>query len=126
MKIVNREEFLKLKGKVLYSKFEPNFFEQLTLKDDSQTFYENDWLCLQISDAIHSEENEDKKFDDICDNLIAGQSIPMDFEEMFGRDALFEKEMLFAIWEASDLKKFAITLSQILADTEAREKAATH
>jgi hypothetical protein len=99
MKIVNREDFLKLRAGTLYSKYELCNFGDLLIKGGS---LENDWCFQQIADAI--EAGDTGEFvDSLAKAKETGESVKMDFDCM-GRDGMFEEDQLFAVWEDADVR----------------------
>lgn len=109
MKIVNREEFLKLPGNTLYSKFQPYYFDGLCIKYDTMG---NDFLSVSLIDSIECESSEEFS-DKLFDALENKKSIAMDFDNC-GRDGMFDAKQLFAVWEIDDIKKLMIELNNCL------------
>jgi len=99
MKIINREQFLKMPPGTVYSKYTPCIFGPLAIK--GETVSEADWNVQPISDAI--EFNNDTEFYEILTDAQAnGRSIRLDLE-CETRDGLFDHTDLFAVWEAGDV-----------------------
>lgn len=100
MKIVNRQIFLSMPEGTIYSEFKPDIFGHMQIKGSS---LEYDFLCIGIADAIESESSD--MFHDIVEEMYTkGISADIDFDN-FGRDGMFNKEQLFAVWEKKDLLK---------------------
>ena len=61
MKVINRRDFIKLKGPVLFSEFEPCVFGHLSIKYQSYEFDSggNDYCDVTINSAIESESSND-------------------------------------------------------------------
>ena len=102
MKIITRDEFMKLGEDVLYSKYEPYIFEELLIKKKS---IPNDWFYLEIKSAVDMQNTNHI--------LSAGQSIDMDFDIM-SRDGCYDKEQLFAIYEKKEIQKIITKLQKCL------------
>jgi len=111
MKILNREEFLKLPSGTVYVKYEPYCFGDLCIKHQS---YENDWIYVPLSEFDNCDDMDDmmEKLDDMRDKA---RSIPELFD-CTQRDGLFEQNQLFAIYELKDV----ITLINVLKKTIGR------
>ena len=117
MKIVNREEFLKLPENTLYSKFKPCYFDDLSIKYNTMG---NDFVCVSIIDSIECDSSEEFS-DKLFDAMENKKSIAMDFDNC-GRDGMFNDDQLFAVWESDDIRKLIIELSNCLNVT-ARQDA---
>lgn len=115
MKIINREQFIKLQRPVLFAKFEPSIFGDLQFKFPWPEC-EIDFLSKSIADSIPLEAHHDScNPEGLIERAInKGESIPIDLDEC-GRDALFEKEMLFAVWEDEDILKLIKKLKTCLS-----------
>lgn len=102
MRIINREEFLKLPEGVLYTEYRPIFFSGLCIKGKSlEVDYEELNLFEDVGDAGSSEE----RFD-LLDRMVAtGESQDVDFS-WYGRNGMFEKDILYPIIEQKDLDNF--------------------
>ena len=100
MKIISAEEFLKLPMNTLYSKYTPCVFGALQIKGDtlSGAF---DYASQQIVDAIDCTGSDDF-FDKLTDAEENGTSLKMDFD-CCGRDGMFDRQQLYAVWEQSDV-----------------------
>lgn len=106
MKIVSREIFLKLPCGTIFSKYERTCFGSLSIKYD--TVLPNDFLSLSIEDAVDCADTTE--FVEILDSALEkGTSFDMDFETC-GRDASYEDDQLFAVWEGKDIKKLIAIL----------------
>lgn len=103
MKIINREEFLKLKGEVLYSRFEPDIFNGLEIKIGGG---ENDWNYQDLVGNIECDDSYD--FASKCDE----KEFCLDFE-CGQRDGSFENEQLFAIYSKEEVKMLINRLKEI-------------
>ena len=101
MKIISRDEFLKLPEGTIFSKYEYMVFGPLSIKGDSLTNPCIDFFELAIAEAVDCWGPAE------CIQMLdsaehKGTSFAMDLECM-GRDGLFEKEQLFAVWEKEEL-----------------------
>lgn len=109
MKILNRKQFLELPGQVLFSKYEPCVFGDLTIKSDTMG---NDFLVQYLNSSIKCKGSGD--FADILENAEdTGVSIEIDLDSM-GRDGCFDKDQLFAVWEEKDVRLLIARLQELL------------
>jgi hypothetical protein len=115
VKIVDRAAFLAMPKGTVYAKYTPSYFNDLAIKDDTLTGG-TDWFYQDIIGSIYCNDTGD-----FCDQLDASQvdglSVRMDFEAL-GRDGLFEKDQLFAVWEPEDVRGLIGRLERALADAE--------
>lgn len=82
----------------LYARYQPCCFDALMIKGES---IDIDWYEQQlIGDFTDSDGSED--FLRICDEMQAGESHTVDFA-IQGREALFDDEQLYAVFEPDDL-----------------------
>lgn len=116
MRIVNRKDFLALPVGTIFSKYEPCIFEGLCIKEESRFFdglddgcCHDDFYFISIDDSIFGADSGDR-IDRLTKMEKQGTSYPVELD-LIGRDALFEKDQLFAIWEKQDL----IELSKVVA-----------
>ena len=107
MKIVNREEFLKLEN-VIFAKYEPCVHGEISIM----------WGGTGLNDFVASalfgdfESNDSGEDCDIHFNkLQKGVSIEMELEETY-RDGMFDDE-LFLIFEKEDIKKVINKLKEL-------------
>jgi hypothetical protein len=111
MKIVNREQFLALPAGTLFSKYEPQYFEPLSIKGDTWT---NDFLVQEIHDAVDASGSEE--FGNILDLAVEhGYTFKLDLDCM-GRDGCFAENQLFAVWEKQDVEQLIARLTRALAE----------
>jgi len=111
MKIVNREQFLSLPTGTLFSKYSPCVFEDLRIKGDTCG---NDFVVQQISDAVDASSSAE--FVDLLSFAVEeGRSVNLNFDYA-GRDGLFDKDQLFAVWERKDVEQLIDRLQQALRE----------
>lgn len=94
MKIIDRESFLALPSGVLYSKYQPCLFGELSIKGNTRS---GDFNTLPIADT-----------------LVSDQPAPEDgreFPDRWCRDGLFEQDQWFAVWEKEDVETLTQTLT---------------
>lgn len=110
MKIVDRKTFLAMPAGTVFSKYQPCAFGELQIKGD--TVADVDFYTQDLVGAI-----EHNSSDDFADTLLAAQrdatSVRMDFEFQ-GRDGMFDKEQLFAVWERVDVEELLARLRMTL------------
>jgi hypothetical protein len=91
MKIVTREEFLKLPEGTLYSKYQPCVADQIHIKGETVM---DDFCCVDISDSTDF-------------MYAAGNSQPVNLDRPYRDGCSRDKDQLFAVWELDDLKELA-------------------
>lgn len=111
MRIVNREQFMKLPENTLFAKYHPSVFGQLAIKGES---WERDFLVQEIVDAIECKDTGEycEKVDGAQHN---GDSIRFDFNCQ-GRDGYFDDDQLFAVWEQEDVRQLIERLKKCLME----------
>jgi hypothetical protein len=108
MKIINREQFLKMPADTLYSKYTPCSFEQIEIKGMTRG---EDFDLQRLSDAI--EHDDSSEFFDLLNTAEKkGISLKMDFDCQVS-DNLFDNS-LFAVWEQKDIKALIKRLSRLI------------
>lgn len=116
MRIVDRKTFLALPAGTVFAKYEPFYFEELTIKGDT---WKDDFQVQAIADAVDCAGSSDFSIQlDMAERT--GQSIPMDFYCM-GRDGCFNEDQLFAVFEPADLAGLITRLQEALAQSSAVE-----
>ena len=108
MKIVNLEEFRAFPAGIVFMKYSPCVFGELSVKGKT---WEYDFLTSDCCTEIES--NDSSESSDILDaaEKDSSYSIKMDFD-CFGRDGSFEDKQLFAVYEQADLDGLINTLSK--------------
>jgi hypothetical protein len=117
MKIVNRDEFLKLPAGTVFAKYSPSVFGELMIKGAS-LFHDgtgNDFLYQPIVDAIECEDSDE--FIQKCDAAENGESVRFDFD-CLGRDGFFDYDELYAVWERVDVEQLIDRLQEALSDAD--------
>jgi len=110
VRIVNRETFLALQAGVMFSKYSPLVFGELMIKGD--TAQPNDFWYQDIADAVAG-HSSNERMDTLFDSEKSGASFAMDFE-CESRDALFDADELFAVWEQADIDAFKKRLESVV------------
>jgi hypothetical protein len=109
MKIVDLPTFRALPENTLFSKYEQCCFGHLSIKGETLP---TDFLSQELSDPIAGENSHE-----IVDTLIratkTGESIKLDLNSQ-GRDGLFDRDQLFAVWEPEDVRSLINRLQQCL------------
>lgn len=104
MKIINREEFLKLKGEILYSRFEPDVFRGLEVKTDN---WKDDWMYNDLIGNVDCDSSE--SFSEKCDK----KEFDLNFD-CGERDGLYEDRELFAIYSKEEILKLISRLKKVI------------
>lgn len=100
MRIVNREEFLKLPNGTMYRKYEPICMDELCMKLDSTEH--NDWYVNRMDNLVaDSTEEEDDQFRKA--QTDSSYEMKMDFHQC-QRDGLYDNDQLFAVYSDEDVE----------------------
>jgi len=110
MKIINLEEFRKMKPGTIFSKYEPCCFSDIMSKGET---WEHDFLYDSIINDVKSDGSD--CFVDNCTAMENGESKPLDVNATT-RDGMFDSGQLFAIYEVDDLKQLIEKLRQCLKE----------
>jgi hypothetical protein len=98
MKIVTREEFLKLPVGTLYSKYQPCVADEIHIKDETVM---DDFCCVDISNSasfLHASDTSE----------------PVNLETPYRDACARDKDQLFAVWELDDLKALAAVVNRAM------------
>jgi hypothetical protein len=112
MKIVNLQQFLAMPNETLFSKYEPCFFHNLSIK--TENCGKRDFFVQQLVDAIECGGSDDF-FNKLEEAQINGVSLKMDFD-CGGRDGCFEDDQLFAVWEKEDIEALINRLQKCIGN----------
>ncbi len=109
MKIVDLQTFRELPSNTVFTKYTHCVFDELCIKGVT---LENDFCVQDIADSIQFANSEE-----FADNLFraadTGESIRFDFE-CEGRDGLFDKDQLFAVWDDDDVRNLINRLGKCI------------
>ncbi len=107
MRIVKRDEFLKLPAGTVYQKYKPcvNFFEEICVKERTISEYD---FCHYIVPAVLDADSNDYA-------PIVDTSAKLDFNSTV-RDGFFEEDQLFAVWEKEDVSGLVTLLQTCLIE----------
>jgi hypothetical protein len=113
MRIINRQEFLKMSAGTVYCKYQPCYFGELCVKGDSipSDFYTGELTCSPS--VIANWVNSDDIFDMLDRYQKTGESFDLDLEGD-GRDGLYDENQLFAIYEPKDIQQLIDKLTKLL------------
>jgi hypothetical protein len=113
MKLLNREEFLKLPKGTLYDKYYQKLLGDTCVKDASiraeeeiGDFYTMPYI--NISDDVFDNDHSDAS-----DYFVKTMQCDLDFD-CYGRDGFFDKDQLFAGFEAKELSEITKILQTVL------------
>lgn len=110
MKIINLEEFRKLPEGIIFCKCAPCYLGSPQIKGRT---LDGDFVCASLTDNVYFERSSDE-LDAIYDDAIEkGAEFRLYFES-FGRDGLYEKDQLFAIYDKLDITQFISALANSL------------
>lgn len=114
MKIINREQFLKLPAGILYAKYTPCIFEDIQIKYDTRNGFDEkpiDWIYQDLLE-INRKDNQD--YYDVLDYAQeTGDSFELDLE-CCSRDGLYDEKQLFAVFELKDVSYLIGKLTTLL------------
>ena len=110
MKLLNRKEFLALPAGVIYAKYDPHIFGELSIKGDSldHDWYHQDFIEVDARDS-------DELFEILEIALGSGRSFDLNFNTI-SRDGLYDGEQLFAVFEKEDVEGLMSRLQESLND----------
>lgn len=110
MKIVDRQTFLAMPKGIVFSKYKPHYFGDLSIK--GETCGKNDFFVQGISGSF--EWNDTDEFvSKLEDAKINKTSLAVDFN-VECRDGLFEDDQLFAVMEEQDVRALIHRLEETL------------
>ena len=118
MRIVDREAFLAMPAGTVFSKYEPCIFGNLEIKGESNANAQGvliDFWSQDLVGALQADTTEE--FEEACDHAAAGESIQMDLESQ-GRDGLYDRDQLFAVWEPDDVRALIMRLQRALIEAQ--------
>lgn len=101
MKIISKEEFLKLPAGVMYMEYESSAFSGLRLKGETWT---HDYIELDLFQSVGYCDTDSEMLNLFGRMVETGESQDIDFE-MYGRNGMYEDNM-YAIIEQKDLDDF--------------------
>lgn len=108
MRIINRKEFLTLPENTLYRKYDPQIFCELEIKRCSpKNGYINDFLSQQLTNLNSHSSDEECHLKDRYEET--SESFKLCYNSC-GRDGLFDKNQLFAIYDNEDIEELINTL----------------
>ena len=113
MKIVNLETFLKLPPNTVFAKYAPQVFGDLQIKGKSIEGHGDFFALDPIGGCVAFNNHEE--LDAAIAAAESGESVPVDFETE-GRDGLYEKDQLFAVWEPADVAALIKRLNRCLPE----------
>lgn len=100
MRIVNLQEFRELPNDIVFMKFEPCIFDELSVKVD--LCGDSDFFYCDITAAIDC--NDSSEFADLLIAASKDSSISLKMDlDCTGRDGLYEDKQLFAVYEQEDI-----------------------
>lgn len=109
MKIVNKEQFLKLPAGTLYSRYAPCIVEGLERKQE--TISTNDWFFDSFIGNIKCSSSDE--FVKQCDIAATGIDVPLDYGTYGAeRDGLYDEHELFAVYSSNDIYQLIEALKQ--------------
>jgi len=103
MKIVNKEEFMKLPPNTLFSYYEPHCIRELLVKGDNCG--DNDFFYASLLDAVDA--NDTGEFVEI---LSAARYDSKEFKmnyNQYGRDGMFNDADIYLVYDEEDVKQLA-------------------
>lgn len=118
MKIINREEFYKLPSGTLFSEFQPDIFTGLKIKYDTWDAGEKPYDYVELDLIGNIKAYSSDQFDLLMDEAVEGKStLQLDFESA-GRNAYFDEDQLYAIYERDDILGLIQVLQKSLLSTK--------
>lgn len=118
MKIVNREEFLRLPSGTIYAEYDNYIFESLSIKGDSlfsapgKLDCIGDFYLIDIASSVDAVCSEDL-WGKLREMASDGASFPVDLKTAT-RDGEYEDGQLYAVWEKEDIQSLIAVLQKSL------------
>lgn len=101
MRIVDRQTFLGLPAGTVFAKYQPCAFDELQIKCDNAG--SSDFWALGLAPFFTTSGGSEGYFTELQAVEAGEPSPPFDYEDGEFRDGLFDKEQLFAVFEAHDV-----------------------
>jgi len=110
MKIINKQEFLKLPEDSLYSEYKPCIISGLFIKGGTWDFGDSpsDYIELNLIENIDCESSEE--YNDI---LLYRKEFKIDYEGG-GRNGFFDNEQQYVLYDKEDIQSLINTLQGLL------------
>lgn len=109
MKILNFDQFMALKGEVLFQKYQPAIRDEFEIKVGNCG--DNDFVTGTLN-WLDGEGDSDL-FDKLCEAQDNSEvDIPLDLY-CYGRDCCYNKEQLFAVYSKKDVQDLIDRLIQV-------------
>lgn len=115
MRIVGRDEFVKLPEGTVYAKYAPRFTREFSIKGESIS--DSDWFYQDLDPIENLKEGDSSAGSDQLIDLMeddSGFSTPLWFEVQ-GRDGCFDEDQLFVVFDDSDTRALIERLGRSLA-----------
>jgi len=109
MKIINLTEFRAMPDGTIFCKYEPCNFGELEIKGET---WDSDFISAPLTGCIESDSGSDM-FDKLLQYEKTKESFPLNVE-YYGRDGLYEKDQLYAVYENTDIEQLISRLKQSL------------
>jgi hypothetical protein len=109
MKIINREEFLKLPENTLFCKYKPCCFDDISIKNENVG--DIDFRVRKLFDVDNHDSNE--MVDILFDAEETGNYFKLHFNTTY-RDGLFDKDQLFAIFDNEEILQLIENLKRCI------------
>lgn len=121
MRIVDRKTFIAMPQGTVFSKYEPCVFGELCIKGESIVWEQgDDFFVQEIAAAVNAHDSGE--YADILFAAEKGAKFSLDLN-CEGRDGLFDRHQLFAVWEREDVEALISRLQQTLTSEEETPKA---
>lgn len=109
MKIINREAFLALPAGVVFQNYEPCNFGDICIKGETIASMTAEMAGDFYVQYLHHLEDVNSSEDHVYRLLEATddptKTLTFDYNVQ-GRDAMYERDQLFAVWDQADVDKF--------------------
>jgi hypothetical protein len=117
MKIVDYNTFTNMPKGTIYSVYEPCYFSNPKIKHDvishEKDGFINDWFYQELINNPDWDEAPEYGIESVCKELENGKSIKPDFN-CITRDAMFDYDRKFLIYEKEDIQLFIDKLQSLL------------
>ena len=114
MKILTRDQFIKMPSGTLWSYYSPCVFRELNIKDSGNEECTPDFVMSQLIGAVDVQSGDE--FIEKCELMEKGKSVSVDFKST-GREGLFDDKQLYAVYEDHDVTQLIDRLRLTLEKT---------
>jgi hypothetical protein len=113
MKILAKQDFLKIQEPILYSNYSPIIFEGLFIKTKSLSLNNGELFDFRYNALLPPILSCEDDADFLFGKGNYGQEFDIEYDNNF-REGLFDDEYLYAVYSKEDIKKLINELQELL------------